>query len=179
MLIDKTHSKKDIILLFKNHGVKIDPKLSKAQIVNSLDSVFKDLQFNERIKNISEFNDYLKTPTPKQRPNTQQKTEIMFKAKKIIKWSNGGYMNCGTIYSTDEEAYEDLMSIYMWGDLSSVRRACRLYNNNLKSKNHVNPILSYEVQEELNNNKIIKQTHSYKLVIRFATKENPIIISFD
>tara|TARA_R110000744_G_scaffold114403_1_gene213947 strand:+ start:1036 stop:1575 length:540 start_codon:yes stop_codon:yes gene_type:complete len=179
MLIDKTHSKKDIILLFKNHGVKIDPKLSKAQIVNSLDSKFKELQFNERIKNISEFNDYLKTPTPQQRPNTQQKTEIMFKAKKIIRWANGSYLNSGKIYSTDIESYDDIMSIYMWGDLSSVRRACRLYNLNLRSKNHVNPILSYEVQEELNNNKILKQTYSYELEIRFSTKENPIIISFD
>jgi hypothetical protein len=179
MLIDKTHSKKDIILLFKNHGVDIDPKLSKAQIVNSLDGKFEELQFTDRIKNISEFNDYLKKPTPKQRPNTQQKTEIMFKAKKIIRWANCSYLNCGSIYSTDEEAYEDIMSIYMWGDLSSVRRACRLYNLNIKCNNHVNPILSYEVQEELNNNKIINKTHSYKLVINFATKENPIIVRFD
>ena len=73
MLIDKSHSKKDIILLFKNHGVKIDAKLSKAQIVNSLDCKFKDLIFNERIKNVSEFNDYLKNPSPKQRPNAKRR----------------------------------------------------------------------------------------------------------
>ena len=179
MLIDKTHSKKDIILLFKNHGVKIDAKLSKAQIVNSLDCKFKDLIFNERIKNVSEFNDYLKNPSPKQRPNAQQKTEIMFKAKKIIRWANGGYMNCGTFYSSNEEAHKDIMDIYMWGDLSSIRRACRLYNANLKCINHVNPILSYEVQEELNNNKIIKKTASYKLIIRVATEDDPIIVDFD
>tara|TARA_R110000737_G_scaffold157324_1_gene185843 strand:+ start:10734 stop:11273 length:540 start_codon:yes stop_codon:yes gene_type:complete len=178
MLIDKTHSKKDIIQLFKNHGVKIDNKLSKAQIVNNLDDKFQDLKFNDRIKNITEFNDYLKKPTPKQRPNAQQKTDIMFKAKKIIRWSNGGYMNCGTIYSSNEEAHRDIMDIYMWGDLSSIRRACRLYNANLKGLHHVNPILSYEVQEELNNNKIIKKSHSYKLIIRYATKENPIVIDF-
>ena len=114
MLIDKTHSKKDIILLFKNHGVKIDPKLSKAQIVNSLDCKFSDLQFTDRIKNISEFTDYLKKPSPKQRPNAQQKTEIMFKAKKIVKWANEGYMVDGTIYSSNEEAHKDIMDIYMW-----------------------------------------------------------------
>ena len=179
MLIDKSHSKKDIILLFKTHGVKIDSKLSKAQIVNSLDSKFKDLVFNERIKNISDFNDYLKCPSPKQRPNTHQKIEIMFRAKKIIKWANGGYLNNGNIYSSNEEAHKDIMEIYMWGDLSSIRRACRLYNANLKCINHVNPILSYEVQEELNNNKIIKQNDLYKLIIKRGTKDNPILVRFD
>ena len=178
MLIDKTHSKKDIILLFKNHGVKIDAKLSKAQIVNSIDSKFKDLVFNDRIKNISEFIDYLKSQSPKQRPNAQQKTEIMFKAKKLIRWASSNYVNCGVIYTSNEEAQKDIMDIYMWGDLSSVRRACRLYNCNIQCINNVNPIISYEVQEELNNNKMIKKNHIYRLTIKHGTKEDPIVVKF-
>jgi len=179
MLVDKSHSKKDIVNLFKKHGVIIDDKLSKGNIVKNIDKYIDNFKFNDKIKNVTQLKEYLKNISPKQRPNTQQKTEIMFKAKKIIKWSNNNYIFNEATYMNSEDPYNDIMSIYMWGDLPSVRRACRLYNHSTYCKNHINPVISSEVEEELNNNKFIKQQIMYQLTIKRATKENPIIINFD
>jgi len=179
MLVDKSHSKKDIVYLFKKHGVIIDDKLSKGNIVKNIDRYIKDFKFSGNIKNETELKDYLKNTSPKQRPNTSQKNDIMFKAKKIIKWAKNDYIFNGATYKNDVEPYQDIMSIYMWGDLPSVRRACRMYNNSIYCKNHINPIITEEVEEEMNQNKIIKQQYLCNLEIKYATEENPIIVSFD
>ncbi len=179
MLVDKSHSKKDIVTLFKKHGVIIDDKLSKGNIIKDIDLYMKDFKFNNNINNETELKDYLKNISPKQRPNTQIKNQIMFKAKKIIKWGKNDYIFDGATYSNSEDPYNDIMSIYMWGDLPSVRRACRMYNNSIFCKNHINPVITAEVEEELNNNKFIKQQIMYRLTIRRATEENPILVTFD
>lgn len=179
MLIDKSHSKKDIVNLFKKHGVFIDGELTKSKIISEIDFYMKDFKYDDKIKNCTELKEYLKSVSPKQRPNTQKKSEIMFKAKKIIKWGKNDYIFDGATYKNTDDPYNDIMSIYMWGDLPSVRRACRFYNYSPHIKNHVNPIITQEVEEEMNNNKIIKQQVIYKLNIRRATKENPIMVSFD
>ena len=179
MLVEKSHSKKDIIMLFKKHSVIIDDKLSKGNIIKNIELYIKDFQYDDKIQNETALKDYLKNSSPKQRPNTSQKTDIMFKAKKIIKWANNDYIFDGATYMNTEDPYNDIMSIYMWGDLPSVRRACRMYNNSQHSKNHVNPVISSEVEEELQNNKLIKQQVMYKLTIKRFSKDNPIIIDFD
>lgn len=179
MLVDKSHSKKDIVNLFKKHGVTIDDKLSKGNIVKNIESYIDDFVYDNKIKNVTELKEYLKNQSPKQRPNTQQKSDIMFKAKRIIKWANNDYIFDGATYINSEEPYNDIMSIYMWGDLPSVRRACRMYNNCIYCKDHINPIITADVEEELNNNKFIKQQVIYSISIRRATKDNPIILNFD
>lgn len=179
MLVDKSHSKKDIVNLFKKHGVTIDDKLSKGNIVKNIDTYIKDFKFDNKIENETQLKDYLKNTSPKQRPNTMQKNDIMFKAKKIIKWAKNDYIFNGATYTDDEEPYQDIMSIYMWGDLPSVRRACRMYNNSLYCKNHINPVITAEVEEELNNNKFIKAQVIYNLQVRKASPEDPILVVFD
>ena len=179
MLIDKSHSKKDIVNLFKKHGVIIDDELTKSNIVSNIDFYIKDFKYDDYIKNCTELKEYLKNISPKQRPNTILKNEIMFKAKKIIKWGKNDYIFDGSTYKDSEEPYDDIMFICKWGDLPSVRRACRFYNYSPCRRNHVNPIITKEVQDELDNNKIIKKQTIYKLKIRRATKENPILVTFD
>ena len=179
MLVDKSHSKKDIVKLFKRHGVNIDDKLSKGNIVKNIDTYMNDFKFNDKIKNETELKDYLKNNSPKQRPNTSQKNEIIFKAKKIIKWAKNDYIFNGSTYTNHDDPYHDIMEIYMWGDLPSVRRACRMYNNSLYCKYHINPVITEEVAEELSKNKFIKEQVIYKLQIRRSSPEDPILVVFD
>ncbi len=181
MLIDKSHSKKDIVKLFKIHGVNIDERLSKSNITKDIERYLNLCKFNGTMKNknITEVKTYLKTKSPKQRPTAEKKIDIMFKAKKIIKWANNNYIFNGLTYTDYEEPYEDIMDIYKWGDLSSVRRACKFYNLCPHVKNHVNPVITDEVRKELNNNNIIKQQYVYNLTIRRATEDNKIIVNFD
>ena len=178
MYIDKTHSKKDIVFLFHNLGVDLDDELSKSQITKNLENKIHDCKYNDKIKNCTELIDYLKTPSNKQRPPSKLKNEIMFKCKKIIKWGKNDYIFDG-LYENKTQPYDDVMFIHKWGDLPSVRRACRFYNNSLYCINNINPIISDEIQDELQNNKIIKQQHINKLTIKYATEENPIIVIFD
>jgi len=179
MIIDKSHSKKDIVHLFRKLGVIIDDELTKGKIVSNIEEYFKDVIYNDKIKNCTELKEYLKKPSIKQRPTTQQKRDIMFRAKKIIKWGKNDYIFDMETYKDESDPFDDIMNIYMWGDLPSVRRACRFYNLSIYSKDHINPIISEEVEEEMNQNKIIKQQYIYKLTIKRTTKENPIIIRFD
>ncbi len=178
MIVDKSHSKKDIIFLFKKHNVDIQKEKTKGEIVNKIDEYITDFKYNDNIKNLTELKNYLKSKSPKQRPTTDEKNIIMFRSKKIIKWAKNDYILDGT-YKNLNEPYMDVMEIYKWGDLSSVRRACKLYNKSPQKINHINPIMTDEVKEQIKQNKIIKKTTEYKMTIRRTTEENPIIINFD
>ena len=92
MYIDKSHSKKDLILLFQNLGIQLNEELSKSEISKSLESQILNCKYNDKITNCTELLDYLKSPSKKQRPNSKIKNEVMFKCKKIIKWANNDYI---------------------------------------------------------------------------------------
>tara|TARA_R110000787_G_scaffold264764_3_gene370689 strand:- start:291 stop:842 length:552 start_codon:yes stop_codon:yes gene_type:complete len=178
--IEKSHSKKDLIILFETLCVKLNQESTKNELILEIQSKIDFCKFNDRIKNITELLIYLKKPTNKQRPTTKQKTDIMFICKKIIKWSKNQYIYTEKIYNNKQQVFNDVMLIYKWGDLPSVRRACKFYNNSGYHKSeHINPIISEEVKTHIENNKIIKQQFIGKLSIRRATTENPIIIRFD
>lgn len=179
MFIDKSHSKKDLVALFSKLSIQLDPKITKSDMSKVIQKEFKNCIYNDKIKDHTELLEYLSKPTTKQRPSTQDKSDIMFKCKKLIKWGNTCYVLGEDIYKDKHEAYQDCLFIHKWGDLSSVRRACRLYNASPYCLDHVNPIISFEVQEEMEKNRIIKQSHYPRLTIKYGTKGNPILVSFD
>ena len=179
MLIDKSHSKKDIIKVFDKLEVKIDNKLSKGFIINNIEDYFKDCIFNEKIKNLTQLKDILKNSNLRQRPNLEEKNIIMFKCKKIVKWATSNYMYDTTTFNSIQEVYNDILFIQKWGDIPSVRRACRFYNKCPDCMNHINPVISEEIQKEIQDKKTLKKNILYKLEIRRATKENPIIVLFE
>lgn len=178
MFVDKSHSKKDIINLFRKLGIVIDKDLSKGEITASLDDYLEKCKYNDYIKNPTELIQYLSKVSPKQRPSVTQKNEIMFISKKIIKWANNNYILDGATYSDGNAPFQDVMKIYNWGDISAVRKACRLYNSSPYCDNHINPIVSDEVKQEMENNKIIKQQYMNSLIIRKAPPGEKIIVSF-
>ena len=178
MYIDKTHSKKDIINLFRRHGVLIDNKLTKGEIISKIELYLDKFKYNDKLKNLSELKIYFKKPSIKQRPSQLEKIDFMFRAKRIIKWYKNDYILNDENYNSIDDPYNDIMSIYMFGDFPTVRRACRMYNASPFCKDHINPIISDSVEEEMNNNKIIKKQFLYSLKIKHD-KENPFIITFD
>jgi len=178
MIVDKSHSKKDLVNLFRKLGVIIDVDLTKGKIVSNIENYIVDVVYNDKIKNCTQLKDYLKNVSNKQRPTSQQKRDIMFCSKKIIKWAKNDYIFDMTTYCSATDPYNDIMSIYMWGDFPSTRRACRLYNLSVYCKNHVNPIISEEVQDELNQNKIIKRQVINCLQIRRAPPNSPFLVTF-
>ena len=181
MFVDKSHSKKDIINLFRKLGIIINKDQSKGEIITSLDNYIDKCNFNDYIKNQTELIEYLSKPSPKQRPSVTQKNEIMFLSKKIIKWANNNYIFDGATYSDANEPFQDVMKIYKWGDISAVRKACRLFNSSpyVANNYHVNPVVSEEVKQEMENNKIIKQQYMNSLVVRRAPPGEKIMVYFN
>ena len=157
MYVDKSHSKRDLILLFHNLGIELNDESSKSQITKILESKIKDCKYNDKITNCTELIDYLKTPSKKQRPTTKIKNDIMFKCKKIIKWGKNDYIFDG-LYTTKDEPYQDIMFIHLWGDLPSVRRACKFYNQSVYCINHINPVISEEIQKEIQDKSVLINT---------------------
>ena len=180
MFVDKSHSKKDIINLFRKLGIIINKEQSKGEIITSLDNYIDKCNFNDYIKNPTELIEYLSKPSPKQRPSVTQKNEIMFLSKKIIKWSNNNYIFDGATYSDANEPFQDVMKIYKWGDISAVRKACRLFNSSpyVANNYHVNPVVSEEVKQEMENNKIIKQQYINQFIIRRAPPGENLFVRF-
>ncbi len=71
--------------------------------------------------------------------------------------------------------------IKQFGDIPSVRRCCRLMNEDIKAGGRkFNPLISPQVQKDLNEKKTLKGNNTmYIMTIKRATKDNPIIVSFD
>ena len=165
--LNKSHSKGDLVEIFKSLGVAIDKKLTKSIIVNNICDYIEKAQYNDKIKNVGELIDLLKSDSEKQRPNLKLKNEIMTKSKKIIKYCSDNYeLND---YETHEDVFADIMSIYKFGDLASVRKACSRYNESPHAINHINPIISSEKMIELNKKKLMKQTKINCLISKTDT----------
>ena len=179
MFIDKSHSKKDLVLLFSKLSIELDSKITKSDLYKIIETEITNCRYNDKIKNCAELLDHLRNPTTKQRPSTQQKADIMFKCKKLIKWGNTSYILDEETYPDKNQPHLDCMFIHRWGDLSSVRRACRLYNSSPYCMGHINPIISDDVLEDMEKNRIVKQTYLPKLTIRMATEADPIMVYFD
>lgn len=179
MYIDKSHSKKDLVLLFSKLSIELDSKITKSELSKIIEVEINNCKYNDKIKNCTDLLDYLKNPTTKQRPSTQEKSDIMFKCKRLIKWGNTCYIFDEETYLDKAQPHMDCMSIYKWGDLSSVRRACRLYNKSPYCMGHINPIISDDMQEEMERNRIVKKSFLPKLTIKYGTETNPILVRFD
>lgn len=179
MFIDKTHSKKDLVDLFKTLNIFLDKNLSKGEIIKIINEKVDECKFNNNIKNKTELFDYLKNKTEKQRPNIDEKKRVMLLSKKIVKYCTNDCMLNEATFENHQDAYNSLLSICQWGDIPSVRRACRLYNKCGNCINHINPKISKSVEKEIINKRLIKKTYLTSLKIKYATKENPIILKFD
>lgn len=179
MIIHKTHSKKDLIEIFKTLKIYFDNQSSKCDIMKEIDEKIDDCQYNKEIKNKTELIDYLKNETSKQRPNINEKKRIMLLSKKIIKYCNNDCMLNESTFESHESCYNSLISICKWGDIPSVRRACKLYNKSSKKINHINPKISPSVERDIINKRLIKKVYITSLKIKHATKENPIVVKFD
>tara|TARA_R110000744_G_scaffold13897_2_gene40083 strand:- start:921 stop:1460 length:540 start_codon:yes stop_codon:yes gene_type:complete len=179
MFIDKSHSKKDLVLLFSKLDIELDCKIAKSELSKIIEVEIKNCKYNDSIKNITELLEYLSKATTKQRPTTQEKSDIMFKCKRLIKWGKTCYIFDEDTYLNKTQPQIDCMFVHKWGDLSSVRRACRLYNSSPYCINHINPIISDEVQEHMEHNRIMKKSYLPKLSIKYSTEEDPILLCFD
>jgi len=174
IIIDKSHSKMDLIELFESLQVNIPKKNKKQDIIANLPQYIQNAKYSDTVKDVSVLIDILKNKSTKQRPNLKLKTFIMHKSKRIIKYCSSNHTLSNETYLSHEAVYSDVMFIASYGDIASVRKALNLYNNSPFCVNHVNPILSDNKIQEISERKLLKKNKVFGL----KSKRSPILLEF-
>ena len=173
MNIHKTHNKGDLRLLFKSLQVYINPRLTKREIIENMNDYIPLITYTNLIPNLTALQDSLRNPSSKIRLSMEDKTNIMHTAKKIIQYcKNGYYLN--DVYTSHSQVYLDCLTIYRYGDIPTIRRALRLYNLSPHKKDHINPIISVEIQELLKEKELIKKNK----ILKFQMQKGKYILDF-
>ena len=173
MNIHKTHNKGDLRLLFKSLQVYINPRLTKREIIENMNDYIPLITYTNLIPNLTALQDSLRNPSSKIRLSMEDKTNIMHTAKKIIQYcKNGYYLN--DVYTSHSQVYLDCLTIYRYGDIPTIRRALRLYNLSPHKKDHINPIISVEIQELLKEKALIKKNK----ILKFQMQKGKYILDF-
>lgn len=181
MKIDKSHSKTDLIELINTLNLPVinshqdNKKSIQIKIIQSLEL---NLNFTENVYNIHNTNDlraFLMNPNPKKSLNVKEKKDLMMICKKIIHYCKNDYCLYKSQYKTLQEIDDDMNYIKQFGDLPSVRRACRLMNENIMSKIVYEPLISPQVRKQLDEKEKLKNRNIYHCHIR----KGPFTIKFD
>lgn len=179
-MIHKTHSKKNLIELFEALYITLDKNKNKREIIKDITIMIQNKLIvptnnSYNIKDLNELIEYLYKPNYKEKISVADKIKVMHKCKKIVQYCKSGYNFDITDYKTRQELYNDLIFISPYGYIPSVRRACKLYNEDLNRINHVNPIIPPYIQKELQEKKKVKKNYYYN----FKATKGKYIISFD
>ncbi len=184
--IEKSHSKNDLIDLVNTLELRIvfSHQDNKKSIQDKLIEILQNHNLQKpfkvnnvyKIKNYADLRVYLKNKNPKKFLTVKEKCEIMRICKHIISYCNTGYnLSLSNHYNTKQEIIDDMNYIKAYGDIPSVRRACKLINKYEKTEEHFVPIISPQVQRKLQDKIYTQQTIAGKLRI----KREEIILTFD
>ncbi len=184
--IEKSHSKNDLIDLINTLDLRIvfSHQDNKKSIQDKLIELLQNQKLQKpfkvnnvyKIKNYADLRIYLKHKNPKKSLSVKEKGDIMRICKHIISYCNLGYnINLSSHYNTKQEVIDDMNYIKAYGDIPSVRRACKLINKYEKTEDHFVPIISPQIQRKLQDKVYTQKTLAGKLKI----KRGEIIVTFD
>ncbi len=186
MIIDKSHSKTDLIDLINDLDLPIvhSHQDNKKDIHDKFkECLKKQLKIKDnfyKIKNKDSLIFYLENKNPKKILSIKEKQNVMMICKKIIQYCKSDYDLTITNYNYQKELIDDMDYIKQFGDIPSVRRCCRLMNQDPKMGGlNFKPLISPQVQKDLDQKQKTKKLVNFKLTIRYATEDDPIILYFD
>jgi hypothetical protein len=183
MIIEKSHSKADLIdlinllelnIVFSHQDNKKDIQDKLIELLES-DILIKKNYY--KIENKDGLVNFLTKKNPKKILSIKEKNHVMQISKNIINYCKGGYnINSCLIYNNIKDISDDLDYIKQFGDIPSVRRACKLIKQcPLLSMNDYNPLISPQVQKRLDEKKRVKNIQYASLKIKRGT----IILKFN
>jgi hypothetical protein len=187
MEIHKTHSKNDIIDIINLLGLPVvfshqDNKKDLQQKIRDL--MEKEFEVKTNYYNIQNKQDlikFFKKKNPKKILSIKQKRDVMDICKCIVNYCKNNYrLDLSVKYDTIQDIIDDLDYVKQFGEIPSVRRACRLMNGDPKVNGlRFNPVIPPNIQKVLDD----KAQHSkglfYHVTIRRSTPEEPIIVYFE
>tara|TARA_R110001592_G_scaffold199756_2_gene448398 strand:+ start:333 stop:884 length:552 start_codon:yes stop_codon:yes gene_type:complete len=182
MIIDKSHSKADLIdlinllelkIVFSHADNKKDIQDKLIELIES-DILIKINYY--KIETKEGLINFLVKKNPKKILSIKEKNDVMQICKNIINYCKGGYnIDSCEIYNNIKDISDDLDYIKQFGDIPSVRRACKLIK--LCSKlgtNDYTPLISPQVQKLLDEKKKVKYIKNNSLKI----KREKIVLKF-
>ena len=171
--IDKSHSKNDLIDIINTIDVPIvfSHANNKRDIQDKLMELFElniPIVFQPNVYKIQTLKDlriYVSNPNPKKIFSVKDKQTIMLICKEIVKFCNNNYILSKTNYKTIRDLEDDMLYIIQFGDLPSVRRVCRLMNDNVQKSQIWTPIISPPVKKVLDEKEKSKQINPSSIII--------------
>tara|TARA_R110000772_G_scaffold146918_1_gene257355 strand:- start:1579 stop:2046 length:468 start_codon:yes stop_codon:yes gene_type:complete len=127
------------------------------------------------IYTIEELKQYLTHRNPSKILTVKEKSKVMSFCKEVIVYCNNGYSIDMSIFTSYEEIDIQLRDIAVHGDIPSVRRAIRLFNEDIKTIKNIVPVISNRVNRELEVKKKKKVKQYYGLI----QKSGHYTVSFD
>tara|TARA_R110000744_G_scaffold62377_1_gene128746 strand:+ start:11 stop:577 length:567 start_codon:yes stop_codon:yes gene_type:complete len=185
--INKTHSKNDLFDLINlvNIPIIFSHSDNKQDLHNKLNNILKE-SFEIKpnhfgITNIDNLKEFLINKNPKKILTVKDKSEVMAIAKHVINYCKNGYeLEYSYKYNSHQEIKDDIDYIKQFGDTPSVRRACRLINQDpFFAQDKFTPLISPQVKRVLEAKLLTKSVRMNCLKIRRGTKDNPVIVVFD
>ena len=188
MIIDKSFSKSELVEIINELNLRIthshadNKKELQDKIVEHVKK--KNIKIdNDNIYNIKTRDGlifFLTSKNPKKTLNIKEKNQVMQIAKNIINYCKRGHCLEFSTYDSFTDLYDDCDFIKMYGDIPSCRRACKLMNKDEKVRgDRFIPLISPQVQRELDEKKQLKLKYSPYIIIRRSTPENPIVVRFE
>jgi predicted phosphoadenosine phosphosulfate sulfurtransferase len=188
MIIHKSHSKTDLIDYINDLGLPIvfSHQDNKRDIHEKYQEVFlKKFDFKPnfyKIENLDGLKIYLENCNPKKTLSIKEKQNVMLICKHIINYCKNGYDLNLCKYESPKELQDDMDFIKQFGDIPSVRRCCKLMNNDyhfvgINFKPYISP-QTQKILDEKNANST-KKNLNFGAKIRRATPDNPILVVFD
>ena len=185
MNIHKSHSKTDLIDLINYLGLPIvfnhsnNKKELHEKIHTCIASSDRGMFLQENHFNIDtmgQLSIYLQKPNPKKTLSIKEKSDVMAICKGLIVYCNGGYdLNLSPQYTDTQSILDDALYIKNFGDIPSVRRACRLLQSDPKFVGQCfNPIISPQVMKTLDEKASLKRPGP-----RYSFVRKEVTISFD
>tara|TARA_R110000803_G_scaffold53462_1_gene109717 strand:+ start:1903 stop:2463 length:561 start_codon:yes stop_codon:yes gene_type:complete len=186
MIIDKSHSKQELVEIINEMDldIKHSHQDCKRSIQDKIILLLKDKKIIIKenyyeIKTRDHLISFLINPNKKKSLSIKEKGTLMMICKGIIQYCKSDFDIEATDYNSLKDLVDDMDYIKQFGDIPSVRRCCRLLKDDPKMKNEFIPLISPQVQKELTEKNKKKKIISAKLIVRYATKENPIWVKFD
>ena len=115
---------------------------------------------------------------PKKILSVKERADVMSICKKIIWYCKNHYMLESVDYVNIKDIYDDMDYIKQFGQIPSVRRCCKLMNENVETTIEFVPLVPPEIQKKLDEKKERKLL-VLKSTFRRAPPGKPFIIHFD
>ena len=177
-VIHKSHSKTDLVDLinFCDIPVVFNHSDNKKSLQTKLLSVIDELPDHSlkvnnhyKLKTMKDVKFYLSRVNPKKTQTIKEKGEVMRIAKRIIFYATHGFDLKVSDYKDTQTLLDDILYIKNFGDIPSVRRACRLMKSDSKFYGQsFEPCISPQVQRELDEKRISKHVILKNVTVKYG-----------